>query len=89
MQRISFAKKSTQRILKRALDICDRYGVKEETHVVVGDAKERICEAAAKLGAHFLVVGSHGHGTFVVFLIVLVFTICVLQSNSMMNSVLN
>jgi nucleotide-binding universal stress UspA family protein len=58
-------KKSTQRILKRALDICDRYGVKAETHVVIGEAKERICEAAAKLGAHFLVVGSHGYGTFV------------------------
>jgi len=58
-------KKTTQRILKRALNICNRYGVKAETHVVIGEAKERICEAAAKLGPHFLVVGSHGHGTFV------------------------
>jgi len=58
-------KKTTQKILKRALNICDRHGVKAETHVVIGEAKERICEATAKLGAHFLVVGSHGHGTFV------------------------
>lgn len=58
-------KRSTQRILKRALNICERYGVKAETHVVTGEAKERICEAAAKLGAHFLVVGSHGHGAFI------------------------
>jgi len=58
-------KRTTQRILKRALTICDRYGVKAETHVVIGKANERICEAAAKLGAHFLVVGSHEHGPFI------------------------
>jgi len=58
-------KRTTQKIFKRALNICNRYGVKAETHVVIGEAKERICEAAAKLGAHFLVVGSHGHGTFI------------------------
>jgi hypothetical protein len=56
---------------------------------VIGEAKERICEAAPKLGAHFLVVGSHGHGTFVRYLIILVFNSCSLHSNSMMNSVLN
>jgi len=55
-------KRTTQRILNRALHICHRYGMKAETHVVFGEAKERICEAAAKLGAHLLVVGSHGHG---------------------------
>lgn len=59
------AKRSTQMVLNRALKICDRYGVKAETHVVTGEAKERICEAVAKLGAHLLVVGSHGHGGFI------------------------
>jgi nucleotide-binding universal stress UspA family protein len=58
-------KRTTQRILKRALNICNRYDVKAETHVVIGKANERICEAAAKLGAHFLVVGSHEHGPFI------------------------
>nr|ABK24596.1 unknown [Picea sitchensis]ABK26721.1 unknown [Picea sitchensis]ACN40891.1 unknown [Picea sitchensis] len=61
----SDAKRNTQRVLNRALHICERYGVKAETHVVNGEAKERICEAAAKLGAHLLVVGSHGHGGFI------------------------
>jgi len=56
------AKRDTQRVLNRALHICERYGVKAETHVVFGEAKERICEAAPKLGAHLLVVGSHGNG---------------------------
>jgi nucleotide-binding universal stress UspA family protein len=59
------AKRNTQRVLNRALHICERYGVKAETHVVIGEAKEKICETAAKLGAHLLVVGSHGHGGFI------------------------
>jgi nucleotide-binding universal stress UspA family protein len=58
-------KRTTQRILNRALHICERYGVKAETHVVIGGAKEKICEAAAKLGAHLLVVGSHGQTNFI------------------------
>ena len=58
-------KRTTQRILNRALQICDQYGVKAETHVVFGEAKERICEAAAKLGTHLLVIGSHGYGGFI------------------------
>jgi len=61
-------KRTTQRILKRDLNICNRYGMKAKTHVVDGEAKEKICEAATKLGAHFLVVGSHGHGAFIRYL---------------------
>jgi len=59
------AKRNTEKILNRALHICHRYDVKAENHVVTGEAKERICEAAAKLGAHLLIVGSHGHGGFI------------------------
>ena len=43
--------------------------MKPETSVVIGEAKEKICEAAAKLEAHFLVVGSHGHCSFIRYLI--------------------
>lgn len=57
--------KTTQKILKRALDVCKRYNVKAETRVVFGNPKEKICEAAKKWGAHFIVVGSHGHGPFI------------------------
>ncbi|XP_057871434.1 uncharacterized protein LOC131077858 isoform X3 [Cryptomeria japonica] len=56
--------KTTQKVLKRALDVCNRYDVKAETRVVNGNPQERICEAAKKLGAHFIVVGTHGHGPF-------------------------
>ncbi|GLJ44525.1 hypothetical protein SUGI_0934830 [Cryptomeria japonica] len=56
--------RTTQKTLKRAMDICSYYDVKAETHVVIGGAKEKICDAAHKLGAHFLVMGSHGRGPF-------------------------
>eukprot|EP01018_Ginkgo_biloba_P017542 Gb_37413 [translate_table: standard] len=59
------ARRTTQKILKRGLDICQNNNVKAETHVVVGDPKERICESVQKLGAHFLVMGSHGYGGFI------------------------
>ncbi|TJX53260.1 universal stress protein, partial [Soehngenia saccharolytica] len=55
----------THKIFKQALDICSRYNVRAETHVVIGEPKEKICEAAHKLEAHFLVMGSHGHGPFI------------------------
>eukprot|EP01018_Ginkgo_biloba_P017540 Gb_37406 [translate_table: standard] len=59
------ARRTTQNILKGAVDICETNNVKAETHVVVGDPKERICEAVQMLGAHFLVMGSHGYGGFI------------------------
>jgi len=58
------AKRTTQNIFKRALCICRDNNVKAETEVFVGDVKRRLCEAAGKLGADFLVMGSHGHGFF-------------------------
>lgn len=56
------AHRTTQRIFKRALRICRDNNVKAETEAFVGEAKQRLCEAALKLGADFLVMGSHGHG---------------------------
>ncbi|XP_057871393.2 universal stress protein A-like protein [Cryptomeria japonica] len=56
--------RNTQKSLKRALDICSYYDVKAETHVVIEEPKKKICEAAHKLGAIFLVMGSHGRGPF-------------------------
>ncbi|KAH9329041.1 hypothetical protein KI387_001149, partial [Taxus chinensis] len=58
--------RNTQKILKRAMDICNYYNVKAKTLVVTGgNAKEKICEVAQKKGAHFLVMGSRGHGPFI------------------------
>uniref|UniRef100_A0A0C9RMZ7 TSA: Wollemia nobilis Ref_Wollemi_Transcript_9828_949 transcribed RNA sequence n=1 Tax=Wollemia nobilis TaxID=56998 RepID=A0A0C9RMZ7_9CONI len=58
-------KRSTQKILKQALNICKHHNVKANTHVVIGLPKERICEAAQKLGANFLVMGSRDHGVLI------------------------
>ncbi|XP_057871432.2 universal stress protein A-like protein [Cryptomeria japonica] len=57
--------RTTHKIFKQALDICNRYNVRAETHVVIGEPKVKVCEAVQKLGAHFLVMGSHGHGPFI------------------------
>jgi len=58
------ARRTTQKIFKRALTICRDNDVKAETEVFVGEVKQRLCEAAGKLGADVLVMGSHGHGFF-------------------------
>ncbi|KAH9329030.1 hypothetical protein KI387_001138, partial [Taxus chinensis] len=57
--------KTTHKILKRALDICNFYNVKAHSHVVNGEVNKKICEAAHKLEADFLVMGNHGHGAFI------------------------
>uniref|UniRef100_A0A0D6QUR0 UspA domain-containing protein n=1 Tax=Araucaria cunninghamii TaxID=56994 RepID=A0A0D6QUR0_ARACU len=58
-------KRSTQKILKQALNICRHRNVKADTHVVIGKPKERICEAAQKLGANFLVMGRRDHSLLI------------------------
>jgi len=58
------ARRTTQKIFKRALCICRDNNVKAETEVFVGEVKQRLCEAAGKLGGEFLVMGSHSHGFF-------------------------
>eukprot|EP00253_Pinus_taeda_P023410 PITA_23410 len=56
--------RTTQKIFKRALCICRENNVKAETEVFAGEVKPRLCEAACKLGADILVMGSHSHGFF-------------------------
>lgn len=58
------ASRTTHKIFERALCICRDNNVKAETQVFVGEVKQRLCEAAGKLGADLLVMGSHGHGFF-------------------------
>ncbi|KAH9329040.1 hypothetical protein KI387_001148, partial [Taxus chinensis] len=57
--------RTTQKILKRARAICNRYNVEAHSYVVTGKPKEKICEAAHKVGAQFLVMGSHDHGPLI------------------------
>lgn len=44
------------------LEVASLFQVNAQTHVVVGDAKERICEAVEKLHADTLVMGSRAFG---------------------------
>nr|XP_025662402.1 uncharacterized protein LOC112758051 isoform X2 [Arachis hypogaea] len=50
-------------VLAKAKKLCkDLQHVKVETRVEDGDPRDVICEMAEKLGAHVLVMGSHGYG---------------------------
>ncbi|XP_054788999.1 universal stress protein PHOS34 isoform X2 [Prosopis cineraria] len=53
-------KRITDAILDHALGICSKVNVK--THVVIGDPKEKICEAVQNLHANLLVMGSRAFG---------------------------
>jgi len=55
-------KKSTEKILAKATEICKAKNVNPETEARTGDAKEVICKAAKKYNPDMLVVGSHGYG---------------------------
>lgn len=52
----------TEAILDHALKICSDKNVNVKTEVVIGDPKEKICEAAVNLHADLLVMGSHAFG---------------------------
>ncbi|KAJ4701439.1 universal stress protein A-like protein [Melia azedarach] len=52
----------TQAILDHALKICSEKNVNVKTEVVVGDAREKICEVVDKLHVDLLVMGSHALG---------------------------
>lgn len=53
----------TEAVLEQALKICsEKNEVKVKTEVVIGDPKEKICEAAEKLNADLLVMGSRAFG---------------------------
>eukprot|EP01018_Ginkgo_biloba_P027225 Gb_33860 [translate_table: standard] len=57
-----YQRKTTKSIFENAKRICSGKNINVETNVVIGDARDVICEQAEKLGADFLVVGSHGYG---------------------------
>lgn len=52
----------TEAILDHALKICSDKNVNVKTEVVIGDPKEKICEAAVNLHADLLVMGSRAFG---------------------------
>lgn len=53
----------TQAIIDHALKICSEKNVKNvKSEVVIGDAKEKVCELVEKLHADLLVMGSHTFG---------------------------
>ncbi|KAL6317341.1 hypothetical protein AAG906_030094 [Vitis piasezkii] len=52
----------TEAILDHALKICSDKNVNVKTDVVIGDPKEKICEAAVNLHADLLVMGSRAFG---------------------------
>ncbi|KAK4768245.1 hypothetical protein SAY87_003386 [Trapa incisa] len=50
-------------VMEKGMAICGEFGgVKVETMVEGGDAKDVICRMAKKLGPDLLVMGSHGYG---------------------------
>ncbi|MED6209752.1 hypothetical protein PIB30_057760 [Stylosanthes scabra] len=58
-------KRITEAVLNHALGICAEFNLAEpviKTHVVVGDPKDKICEAAQDLHADVLVMGSRAFG---------------------------
>ncbi|KAL2498106.1 Adenine nucleotide alpha hydrolase-like superfamily protein [Abeliophyllum distichum] len=55
-------KRITQAILDHALQICSDKNVNTKTQVLVGDPKEKICEAVEQLNADLLVMGFRAFG---------------------------
>ncbi|KAL2520745.1 Adenine nucleotide alpha hydrolase-like superfamily protein [Forsythia ovata] len=55
-------KRITQAILDHALQICSDKNVNTKTQVLVGDSKEKICEAVEQLNADLLVMGFRAFG---------------------------
>jgi len=51
-------------VMQKARDICSGTPAKVQEKIVKGDARDALCDAVKKLGADFLVIGSHGYGTF-------------------------
>ncbi|CAN4092339.1 unnamed protein product [Withania somnifera] len=55
-------KRITQAILDHALEICAKKNVNVKTQVVIGDPKEKICDAVEEMHADLLVMGSRSFG---------------------------
>lgn len=51
-------------VMQKARDICSGTPAKVEEKIFKGDARDALCDAVKKVGADFLVIGSHGYGTF-------------------------
>lgn len=60
-----YSNEVAQCVMEKAKRACkDLNGVKVETIVEHGDARDVICQAAEKLHVDMLVMGSHGYGVF-------------------------
>jgi len=57
-------KKSTEKILAKAMELCKSKNVTPEIEARTGDAREVICDAAKKYNSDMVVLGSHGYGAF-------------------------
>ncbi|MCD7454867.1 hypothetical protein HAX54_026238 [Datura stramonium] len=55
-------KRITQAILDHALEICANKNANVKTQVVIGDPKEKICDAVEEMHADLLVMGSRAFG---------------------------
>lgn len=55
-------KRITQAILDHALGICAKKNANVKTQVVIGDPKEKICDAVEEMNADLLVMGSRAFG---------------------------
>ncbi|XP_049390992.1 universal stress protein PHOS34 [Solanum stenotomum] len=55
-------KRITQAILDHALEICANKNANVKTQVVIGDPKEKICDAVEEMNADLLVMGSRAFG---------------------------
>ncbi|XP_012067983.1 universal stress protein PHOS34 isoform X2 [Jatropha curcas] len=55
-------KRITEAVLEHALQICSEKNANVKTQVVVGDPKEKICEAVENSGADLLVMGCRSYG---------------------------
>lgn len=55
-------KRITQAILDHALEICAKKNANVKTQVVIGDPKEKICDAVEEMHADLLVMGSRAFG---------------------------
>ncbi|KAK4722516.1 hypothetical protein R3W88_012749 [Solanum pinnatisectum] len=55
-------KRITQAILDHALEICAKKNANVKTQVVIGDPKEKICDAVEEMNADLLVMGSRAFG---------------------------
>ncbi|TMW95919.1 hypothetical protein EJD97_008173 [Solanum chilense] len=55
-------KRITQAILDHALEICAKKNANVKTQVVIGDPKEKICDAVDEMNADLLVMGSRAFG---------------------------